>query len=99
MGLTSGNLQSRFPSKFKGPDGSHVALVAFQGDISLTDFHFAFLSPLRHANSITSVFSLSKPVTVLLNFCAFPLVQIILLNMALVSSIPYQLPTAHIYTP
>lgn len=61
-----GNLQSRFPSKFKGPDGSHVALAAFLDDISLRNFHFTFLSPLGYAKSITSVFSLSKLVTVLL---------------------------------
>lgn len=41
-GLNSGSLQSRFPSKLKDPDGSHVAIAAFPDDIAFRDFHFAF---------------------------------------------------------
>lgn len=41
-GLNFGSLQSRFPSKLKGPDGSHVATAAFPDDVARRDFHFEF---------------------------------------------------------
>lgn len=57
-----------------------MALAGFPDDISFGDVQFAFFSPRGYATTITSVFSLSELVTVLLT-SVFSLVQNNLLNM------------------